>query len=105
MHAKFLELYVAESVIASDNIDYVMFDIVTLSMPNFDNARSSTAHGGFSLNENVVEYLVENLVEPLIENVIDLLVVAEVAQSTEPVEQFHVRRSVRQRRSTSLMIL
>lgn len=45
MHAKFLELDVPESVITSDNIDYVMLDIVTLPSPNFDNAISSTTRG------------------------------------------------------------
>lgn len=40
MHAKFLELDVAEPTIASDNIYFVMPDIVTLSLSNFDNSRS-----------------------------------------------------------------
>lgn len=96
MYAKFLELDVAELVIAYDNIDSVMLDVVTLSLPNFYNAISSTAHGGFSPNENVSEHPVEDVVEPLVENVMDPYVIVEVAQSDEPIEQIHVRRSVRQ---------
>lgn len=89
MHVKFLELDVDESVIASDNIDFVMPDVVTLSLPNFDNIGSSTTRGGFAPNKNVVE--------PIVENVVDRPIVAEVIQLVEPIEQIHVRRSVRQK--------
>ena len=98
MHAKFLELDVAELAIASDNTDSVMPDVVTLPLPIFDNASSSTTQGGFAPNENVAEHLAEDVVEPLVENVVDPPVVAEVAQPAEPVEQIHVRRSARQKR-------
>lgn len=90
MHAKFLELDVVEPVIAYDNIYYVMSGVVTLPQSNFDNASSSTTRGGFAPNENVVEPLIENVVYPHI--------VAEVAQPAKPVEQIHVRRSVKQKR-------
>ncbi|KAI5424368.1 hypothetical protein KIW84_030524 [Lathyrus oleraceus] len=45
--------------------------------------RSSTAHGGFAPNENVVE--------PLVDNVIDPPIVTGVAQPTRTVKQIHVR--------------
>lgn len=67
MHAKFLELDVVEPVIASDNIDFVMSDVITLPLPNFDNVRSSNDHGDSSSNENVAKPPVENVVEPLVE--------------------------------------
>lgn len=89
MHAKFLELDVVEHVITYDNIYYVMFVVVTLPMPNFNNASSSTSRGGLTTYENVVE--------PLVYNVVDPLIVAEVAQPTESVEKIHVRRLVRQK--------
>lgn len=94
MHAKFLELYISKPVNAYDNIDYVMPNIVTLSLPNFDNTRASIAHGGFAPNEYVVEHPVENVVEPLVENVFDHPIIVEVEQHNEPVEKIHVRRSL-----------
>ncbi|KAI5427010.1 hypothetical protein KIW84_032439 [Lathyrus oleraceus] len=63
-----------------------MPDVVTLPLPNFDNASSSDTHGGFSPNENVFEPLVKNAVDPHI--------MVEVAQPAEPVEQIHVRSCV-----------
>lgn len=98
VHAISVELDIIEPMIASDNMDYVMPDIVTLSLPNFDNVGSSTAHGGSAPNENVVEHPFEDVVEPLVVNVVDPPIIAEVAQHDEPDEQIHVRRSVRQKR-------
>lgn len=80
MHIKFLELDVVESVIASDNINSIMPDVVTLPLPNFDNASSSNTHGGFSPNENVFEPLVKNAVDPHI--------MVEVAQPAEQLSKF-----------------
>ncbi|KAI5446846.1 hypothetical protein KIW84_014618 [Lathyrus oleraceus] len=71
--------------------------IVTLPLPNFDNASSSTTRGGLITNENVAELPIENMVEPLIDNVVDPLIMIEVVQPAEPVEKIHVRRPVRQK--------
>ena len=67
-----------------------MSDVVNLPLPNFDNDRSSTAHGGFAPNENMVK--------PLAENAFDPPILTQVTQLAEIVEQIHVRRSVRQKR-------
>lgn len=75
-----------------------MPDVVTLSLSNFDNVGSSTAHGVFAPNENVAEHLVEDVVVPLVENVVDHPIIAELAQPDEPVKQIHIRRPLRQKR-------
>lgn len=97
MHRKFRKLEVVEPVIASDNVDFVIPGGVTPSLPNIDNVRSSTPHGGFAPNENVDEHPVKNVVGPLVKNIVDPSIVAEVVQPAEPVEQIHVRRPVRQK--------
>lgn len=86
MHAKFLELDVVKHVIAYDNIDYVMPDVVTFPLPNFDKASPSTTRGGLNRNENVAEHPVKNMVESLVDNVGDHPIMAGVTQPIELVE-------------------